>query len=273
MRKMILGVAAFMLAPLPASAKPPSDARQIAAVWTDEQRVALDAEQRGDAAAALAAVDRLEALAHASAARGPAYVQALLATAWQVRSQFSTSAALLARPEPTSDQLALHMIWRALRIEALARDGQVGAAHDELALMRKEGMRDKLIGSSIPQLRIAEHVAVARIDFAMKNYRGAAQRLSRAVEIEAKAGAGEPPAWHQPLDSGLGAALLKAGDAGPASAAFARALARRPDNLWVLWGRAQAQRAMGDADASKATLAEVDRQWHGDRKWLTLDRL
>ncbi|MFD1610478.1 tetratricopeptide repeat protein [Sphingomonas tabacisoli] len=273
MRKLVLGVALLVLSQPAAAARPQDDARQIAAVWTDEQRAAFDAEQRGDAAAALAAAARLEALAASSRPRGPAYVQALLSTAWQVRSQFSTPAELLARPEPTSDQLAVHALWRALRIEAMARGGETGQAHDELLLMRKEALRDKLADSDLPLLRIAEHVAVARIELANRNYRGAAQRFSRAAEIEAKVGASEPPVWHQPLDSSLGAALLKAGDARPALEALTRALARRPDNVWALWGRGQAQKASGNVAGADASMREVDKRWSGDRKWLTLDRL
>jgi hypothetical protein len=262
-----------MAAQLAAAARPQDETRQFASVWTADQRAAFDAEQRGDAAGAIAAAARLESMATSSRTRGPAYAQALLSTAWQVRSQFSTPAEFLARPEPTSDQLALHALWRALRIEAMARGGQTGQAHDELLLMRKEALRDKLIDSDIPLLRIAEHVAVARIELANKNYRGAAQRFARAAEIEAKIGAGEPPVWHQPLDSSLGAALLRAGDARPAFEAFTRALAHQPDNVWVLWGRAQAQKASGNSVGSNASMKEVDRRWIGDRKWLTLERL
>ena len=247
MRKLILALSLFASAALSQPV-------------TEEQRAAISAEQRGDASAALAAASRLD--------KSSAYADRSLAL--QVRAQFLPSAEFLALPEPTSDQLLLHQIWRALRIEAMARAGQVDKARAELMLMRKEGHRDKFYGNEPPQLRIAQHVAVARINYAMKNYRGAAQRFSRAAEIEAKE---DGPIWHQPLDSAVGAALLKAGDARGAYEAFGRALARHPDNVWVLWGRAQAQAALGDAAASTATLAQVDKQWKGDKARLALDRL
>jgi hypothetical protein len=159
------------------------------------QRAAAAAEQVGDAPASLAAADRLETSGD--------YADRSLAL--QIRAQFLSSAEFLALPEPTSDQLLLHQIWRALRIEAMARAGQLDNARDELMLMRKEGHRDKFYGNEPPQLRLAQHLAVARINFAAKNYRGAAQRFARAAEIEAKADA---PIWHQPIDSALGAALF-----------------------------------------------------------------
>jgi tetratricopeptide (TPR) repeat protein len=247
MRKLILGLALVASAALSQSA-------------TSEQRAAVMAEQAGDASAALAAVARLE--------KSGAFEDRSLAL--QIQAQFLPSAEFLTLAEPTSDQLLLHQIWRALRIEAMARAGQVAKARDELMLMRKEGHRDKFFGNEPPQLRIAQHLAVARINYAMKNYRGAAQRFARAAAIQVEADA---PIWHQPLDSAVGASLLKAGDARGAYDAFARALARRPDNVWVLWGRAQAQAALGDAEASAATLVQVDKLWKGDRARLTLDRL
>lgn len=226
----------------------------------DDRRVALAAEQVGDAGIALAAADRL--------AKSGVFADQSLAL--QVRSQFLAPRAFLAVAEPTSNQLLLHQIWRALRIEAMARAGDASAARDELMLMRKEGHRDKFFGNEPDQLRIAQHLAVARINYGIKNYRGAAQRLMRAAEIEAKA---EPGIWHQPLDLSLGAALLKAGEPREAHAAFGRVVARQPGNVWALWGRAQAQAALGDSAGSARTLAEVDRLWKGDKALLNLDRL
>jgi tetratricopeptide (TPR) repeat protein len=231
------------------------------------------AEQRGDAATALAGAEQLEAAFRQPSPRGAEYSQALLATALQARAQFSTSAELLVRPEPTSDQPVLRQVWRALRAEALARDGRIEEARAEIFLMRRERLRDKLMGDVSPLMRIAEHVAIGRMNFATKNYRGAATRFARAAEVEAKLDYREPPLWHQPLDSALGSALLKAGDARAARTAFQRALVRRPGSAWAMWGRAQAETALGEDAAARSTLAEVEKSWGGDRKWLTLERL
>jgi tetratricopeptide (TPR) repeat protein len=229
------------------------------------------AEQRGDATAALAGADLLEAAFRGGNPRGADYAQALLSTALQARAQFSSSAELLARPDPTSDQPVLRQVWRSLRAEALARDGRIDDARAEIFVMRRERLRDKLPGQAMPLVRIAEHVAIARINLATRNYRGAATRFARATEIEGKLDYREPPLWHQPLDAALGAALLKAGDPRGAHAAFQRALVRRPGSPWALWGRAQAEAALGQDN--RATLAQVDKGWGGDRKWLTLERL
>jgi tetratricopeptide (TPR) repeat protein len=229
------------------------------------------AEQRGDAAAALAAAGQMEAAFRTPHPRGAEYAQALLATALQARAQFATSADLKDWPEPVAGQPALRQIWRALRAEVLARDGKIAEARQEIFIMRRERLRDQPSGALMPLIRIADHVAIGRINFATKNYRGAATRFSRAAEIEAGLPYREPPLWHQPLDAALGAALLKAGDARGAEAAFDRALLRRPGSPWALWGRAQAEAALGQD--SRTSLAEVEKRWAGDRKWLVLERL
>jgi tetratricopeptide (TPR) repeat protein len=229
------------------------------------------AEQRGDAADALAAAAQMEAAFRTPHPRGADYAQALLASALQARAQFATSADLKDWPEPVAGQPALRQIWRALRAEVFAREGKIAEARQEIFIMRRERLRDQPTGALMPLIRIADHVAIGRINFATKNYRGAATRFARAAEIEAGLPYREPPPWHQPLDAALGAALLKAGDARGAKAAFDRALARRPGSPWVLWGRAQAEAALGQD--SRATLAEVDKRWSGDRKWLALERL
>lgn len=229
------------------------------------------AEQRGDASAALSAASQMQAAFKEPSSRGADYAQALLATALQARAQFSTSADLPGWPEPNAQQPALRQIWRALRAEVFAREGKIAEARQEIFVMRRERLRDAPSGALMPLIRIADHVAIGRINFATKNYRGAATRFARAAEIEAQLEYREPPLWHQPLNAALGAALLKAGDARGAKAAFDRAIASRAGSPWVLWGRAQAEAALGQDNGS--TLAEVDKRWAGDRKWLTLERL
>ena len=228
------------------------------------------AEQRGDAATALAAAAQLEAASGAHP-RGPVFAQVLLVTALQARAQFGTAADLLRLPEPHAGQPVLRQVWRALRAEALAREDRIAGARQEIFLMRRERLRDEPDEEAMPLIRIADHMAIGRINFATGNYRGAATRFARAAEADAALPYREPPAWHQPPEAALGAALLKAGDARGGKAAFDRALARRPGSAWALWGRAQAESALGQDN--RATLAEVDRRWAGDRKWLTLQRL
>ncbi|HEV2569894.1 hypothetical protein [Sphingomonas sp.] len=228
------------------------------------------AEQVGDAATALSAAAQLEAASGAHP-RGPVFAQVLLATALQARAQFGTAADLLKLPEPHAGQPVLRQIWRSLRAEALARENRLAEARQEIFLMRRERMRDKPDEEALPLIRIAEHMAIGRINFATRNYQGAASRFARAAKADAALPYREPPAWHHPPEAALGAALFKAGDARRAKAAFDRALLRRPGSAWALWGRAQAEAGLGRDN--RATLAEVEKRWSGDRKWLVLERL
>ena len=231
------------------------------------------AEQVGDAKTALAAAGQLEAAFKGGSPRGNDYAQALLGTAMQTRSQFATTEEMLAIPAPNASMPVLRQIWFALRAEALARDGRIAEARREVSQMRAERRRVSFDKDFKAEVRIAETMALGRIAAARGDTRAAIRFLAQAEAIDAKLPYREPPAWHQPIDAAVGAQWLKAGNGVAAKAAFDRALVRRPGSPWALWGRAQAEAAMGDSAASMATRAEVDRLWKGDKAALRLERL
>lgn len=231
------------------------------------------AEQVGDAHSALAAADQLEASFKGGNPRGNDYAQGLLLTALQTRSQFLTLDQMLALPAPAADKPVVRQVWYALRAEALSRAGRIGDARREIRAMRAERRHMQAAKDLMAIAMVAENVALGRIAAGRGDARTAVNFLSRASAIDAQLPYREPPAWHQPIDAAVGAQLLKAGKAKAAKAAFDRALMRRPGSPWALWGRAQAEAALGDTTASTATLAQVDRLWKGDRAALRLDRL
>jgi tetratricopeptide (TPR) repeat protein len=231
------------------------------------------AEQVGDARTALAAAAQLEAAFKGGSTRGNGYAQALLGTALQTRSQFATTAQLLALPLPDASMPVLRQMSFALRAEALARDGRIAEARREVSTMRAERRRSLVAKEDRAEVSIAENVALGRIAAARGDSRAAIRFLAKAEAIDAKLPYREPPAWHQPIEAAIGAQWLKAGNAAAAKAAFDRALVRRPGSPWALWGRAQAETAMGDTAASTATLVQVDRLWKGDKAELRLNRL
>ena len=83
----------------------------------------------------------------------------------------------------------------------------------------------------------------------------------------------EPPYWYYPVRQSLGAALYRAGRHEEARAAFRAALARSPNNGWVLYGLAETERALGHRPEAAAADAALGRAWLGDRRWLRMDRL
>lgn len=230
--------------------------------------VVSSAEQIGDRAAALAAAKALED----STPKG-GFGQVLLWTALSARAQFATAAEMMRLPAPAATGVApLRGVWRALRAEALGRVGDRAGALRELAAMANE-TRTGVDPGARPIVRIAELVARGRIEQGAGMPREAARFFAQAERIQAGFGYAEPPLWHQPVASAVGAALLQSGDAAGARAAFGRALAMRPGNAWALWGRAQAEAEAGDRVAAERSTADFRRIWAGGAALPSLDRL
>jgi hypothetical protein len=77
--------------------------------------------------------------------------------------------------------------------------------------------------------------------------------LREAAVAEDALAYNEPADWPLPVRPYLGAALLEADDARGAAEAFGQDLRTYPRNGWSLFGLAQAQRALGQADAAQET--------------------
>jgi tetratricopeptide (TPR) repeat protein len=232
------------------------------------------AEQVGDRATALKAAGDLEASLPVDMVVGNPHGLALLATALQARAQFArTPEEMLAIPEPDARLPDMRQLWWALRAESLGRAGRKAEAMREIVAMRKARGKTPVSQDFRPMVKLAETVALARIAEGSGDTKGAIRLLSGAAGVERKFTYNEPPTWHQPVDGALGALLLRTGDARGAKAAFDRALVRRPGNAWALWGRAQAEAALGDGHASVQTLALYRKSWAGGSEGVTLAEL
>ena len=197
-----------------------------------------------------------------------------MATALQARAQFARGPAeMLAIPEPDARLPNLRLLWRALRAESLGRAGRRAEAMRELAALRAARARTRPKGDFVAMVKLAETIAMARIAEGSGNARAALRHLNAAAAIERRFSYNEPPNWHQPVDSAVGALLLRTGDARGARAAFDRALLRRPGNVWAYWGRGQAEAALGDKQASAATLSQFRKLWAGESEDGILDRI
>ena len=222
------------------------------------------AEQIGDRATALKAASDLEAALMAADVAPNRRMLSRLATPIQVRAQFArTLDETLAIPRPDARLPELSQLWWALRAEALGRAGQKAAAMREIRAMRQARGRQPVSDGFKPMVQLAETMALARIAEGSGNRKSALRLLGKAAHIESTFDYNEPPLWHQPVDAAIGGVLLRAGDAKGAKAAFARALVRRPGNAWALWGRAQAEAALGETQTSATTLAAYRKIWAG----------
>ena len=86
----------------------------------------------------------------------------------------------------------------------------------------------------------------ATILVAQKRLPEAKSLFDQAAREEEKLGYAEPPRYVRPVGETEGAALLRAGDAAGAHAAYAAALKERPNSGFGLYGMAQASEAAGD---------------------------
>jgi predicted Zn-dependent protease len=205
---------------------------------------------------------------------GNPFIQERFATTLQVRAQFARDVAdVLAIPQPDARLPDMRQIWWALRAEALGRAGQKAAAMREIKAMRQARGRHPVANDLKPMVKVAELIALARIAEGSGDSKGALRQLHRAAGIERTFTYNEPPTWHQPIDSALGALLLRTGDARGAKAAFDRALVRRPGNAWALWGRAQAEAALGDTRASAQSMTQYRKSWAGGPDGVALAQL
>ncbi|MGS1077391.1 tetratricopeptide repeat protein [Pseudoxanthomonas beigongshangi] len=85
--------------------------------------------------------------------------------------------------------------------------------------------------------------------------------LREAVAAEDALAYNEPADWPLPVRIYLGAALLETGDAQGAAEAFGQDLKTYPANGWSLYGLAQAQQQLGQADAARETSRRHTSAW------------
>lgn len=110
-------------------------------------------------------------------------------------------------------------------------------------------------------LRVADALLRGELLRAQGKHEQAFAALREATAAEDALAYNEPSDWPLPVRPYLGAALLEAGDARGAAAAFAGDLKTYPDNGWSLFGLAQAQRRLGQAEAAQDTARRQAAAW------------
>jgi len=110
-------------------------------------------------------------------------------------------------------------------------------------------------------LRVADALLRGELLRAQGEHPQAIAALREAAAVEDTLAYNEPADWPLPVRPYLGAALLEAGDANGAAEAFGQDLKTYPDNGWSLFGLAQAQRELGQADAAHETARRQAAAW------------
>lgn len=110
-------------------------------------------------------------------------------------------------------------------------------------------------------LRVADALLRGELLRSRGEHKQALSALREAVAAEDALAYNEPADWPLPVRPYLGAALLEAGDAKGAVEAFGEDLKAYPHNGWSLFGLAQAQQRLGQADAARETSRQQAAAW------------
>ena len=110
-------------------------------------------------------------------------------------------------------------------------------------------------------LRVADALLRGELLRARGKHQQAVVALREAAAAEDALAYNEPADWPLPVRPYLGAALLESGDAKGAAQAFGQDLVAYPENGWSLFGLAQAQQKLGQADAARDTAKRQAAAW------------
>jgi hypothetical protein len=176
---------------------------------------------------------------------------------------------VLAQPAPPPARDLQQALYHFTRGAALAGKNQADAAAKELAALEASAanVKNDVMYSTVNPapviLAVARADLAARIADARRDPAAAVAAWKAAVAAEDKVGYGEPPDWLFPAREGLGAALMRAGNAAEAEKVFRADLLKyrkNPRSLYGLWKALEQQKKTADAATAKA---EFDASWSG----------
>ncbi|MGB3496488.1 MAG: hypothetical protein WBA57_27420 [Elainellaceae cyanobacterium] len=164
---------------------------------------------------------------------------------------------ILAAPAPEADLAYPTAVWHYARGMALANQGQLAQAEQELEAMEAIASSGALDGITVWDINttndlmsIASAVLNGEIAAQGGDLEGAIAHLQHGVELEESLNYDEPSSWYSPVRQRLGAVLLEANRPAEAEAIFLADLAIYPDNGWSLYGLAQALKTQDKPDAA-----------------------
>jgi len=231
------------------------------------------AAMEGRRAEALKAAEELRSKVPAGMLRDPGMagmVQHFHLTPLFVKLRFGMWNEILADDGPPADLAYMRAMWYAARGMALAARKEIAGAEREraavLALKDRPELKSMFISSvntASSIVAIADDLLQADIARARGLVKETREFLSSAAALEDRLTYMEPPDWPIPVRQLQGAALLEAGRAEEAEAAFAADLKKFPENGWSLSGlQASLERTGKRADAA-AVRGRLERAWGG----------
>jgi tetratricopeptide (TPR) repeat protein len=169
----------------------------------------------------------------------------------------SAEAGDVAASEAASQQLDAEL-WRvSQRVHDEPAQKKPSPAAPAMAVVMPDAKAAPLLSNlSVMSLELRANILAAQ-----KRLPEAKALFDQAAHEEKKLGYREPPAYIRPVGETEGAALLGAGDAAGAHAAYSRALHDRPNSGFSLYGMARASEAAGNMTTAREEYAKFLVAW------------
>ena len=169
-------------------------------------------------------------------------------------------------PEPDKNLRLFHALWhfgRGMAFTGLAHLDKASAERDALLAETKTIPQDAVLGfnSAHQLLDIAAGMLEANIARAQRNYKRAADLLTKAAQAEDKLNYDEPPDWYLPPRESLGAVLFTDGRYAEAEAAFRAELKAHAKNPRALFGLAECLQAQKKTAEAANVRKEFEAGW------------
>lgn len=203
--------------------------------------------------------------------------QAMANNAYAIYGRFGSTEKVASLAEPAESHPMLRVSWRFARGEAAARTGDAAAVRAEAAAIA--ALRAAPDFSAGPQgkmrnefTEVSQRVLEGRAAMIEGNADAAIAAFTRAAEIQAGGDSegGDPPILWYPTRRSLAAALLLKGDAAGAKAKIVELLEDWPGDPYSYFVLAEAETALGDADAAAEARRKASVEWIGGPMELTL---
>ena len=195
--------------------------------------------------------------------------QAMANNAYAIYGRFGSAAQVAALTEPDESRPMLRVSWRFARGESAARAGDAAAVRAEAEAIAALRAVPNFAAGPQGKMRnefteVSQRVLEGRAAMIEGNADAAIAAFTRAAEIQAQdSEGGDPPILWYPTRRSLAAALLLKGDAAGAKAKILELLEDWPSDPYSYFVLAEAETALGHADAAAEARRKSTVEWIG----------
>ncbi|MGZ9100948.1 MAG: hypothetical protein ACXW3O_14710, partial [Brevundimonas sp.] len=195
--------------------------------------------------------------------------QAMANNAYAIYGRFGSPEKVAALTEPSESRPMLRVSWRFARGEAAARAGDAPAVRAEAEAIAALRAAPDFAAGPQGKLRnefteVSQRVLEGRAAMIEGNADAAIAAFTRAAQIQGQdSEGGDPPILWYPTRRSLAAALLLKGDAAGAKAKVIELLEDWPGDPYSYFVLAEAEAALGDADAAAEARRRSAIEWIG----------